>query len=120
MSHGQGPLLVVMDNFESLVVGVGLAGFGFVVGDHEDSVLADASVAPIDVISLVVAEALSFWWVSSMALYICFRNVCFGTDYLQLFELWMSASYLGMVVRDWSVLSLCFDSSFLYSKEASP
>lgn len=62
-----------------------VAGFGCLARDEEGEVLAAATLAPVLMQSIVLAEALCFRWALRLAIDLGFHHVCFETDSLKLF-----------------------------------
>lgn len=73
-------------NFDDFVVASDLVGFGSVAREDCGEVIASAFLDTMVALSLMIAEALSFRWSLSLALHLCFRQVCFETNCVLLFE----------------------------------
>src|ERR1044072_3859668 len=73
-------------NFDAAVGEANMAGFGCLARDHEGQIMAAATASSFYVQSPPMVEVLCFRWAIRMAIDLGFREACFETDCLKLYE----------------------------------
>ncbi|KAL6503663.1 hypothetical protein OROGR_025586 [Orobanche gracilis] len=79
---------VIKLNFDPSTTTNQEAGFGMIARNWRGEVMAAAAEFPIDVVSPLLAEMMTFRWAFLLAVDLGFRVACFETDCLQLFQAW--------------------------------